>query len=357
MELYMLFDDYFYPGNPKRRQEVSDLRGQIRADFMLFKNSWNDCAALLNPILIKNHPDLQLTTITCDIDCDDIKHCVEMFNNAITDAKPKFEKLLADIGLTDGVPGLSKDSIGFDPEAFHKINNFITGAVDATVAAFATWYVYTSIQIFTFVLNNIGIAVTRMVSMLAGAMGGLVIGAVGFVITDLIASAIAGAVEKGKLNDAIDALTDLRDKVADPLLQAAGKLGGVTQSIKDGIYKLSDTLLIMKVGNDYQVISIPPITPTASIDGLYKTSVHYGDRWWDEDHPVHIQGAAVTIAGVTVTNPQLGQSTLEFSDQSNTDRAGKPLAGSLTFANGSCTGWCQFLGEGRISWRGSRVPT
>jgi hypothetical protein len=95
------------------------------------------------------------------------------------------------------------------------------------------------------------------------------------------------------------------------------------------------------------------ITPAAGIDGTYKTSVFYGGRWWDESHPVQIQGATVTVAGVAVTNPQLGANTLAFSDQGNTDRGGKPLAGQLTFQDGSCNGWCQFSGEGRIDWRGS----
>jgi hypothetical protein len=348
----MLFDDYFYPGNPQRRQQVSDLRGQVRADFMMFKNSWNDCAAVLNPILAVNHPDLQLMILTCDTDVNCVKDCVDMFNAAITDAQPKFAKLLNDIGLSAGVPGLKPGDITMDPDALHKINSFLTGAADTAVSAFATWYVYNSIRLFTLVLNYAGVAVSEVASMLAGALGGLVVGAVGFVITDIIGSAIAGAVERKELNEAIDALTEFRDKVADPLLQAAGKLAGVTQSIKDGAYKLSDTLLIIKTGSGYQVITIP----AAGMDGLYKTSVFYGGRWWDENHPIEIRGSTVTVAGVAVTDPRFGQGTLAFSNQSNTDRGGKPEAGQLTFANGSCTGWCQFAGEGRIDWRGALVP-
>src|SRR5580704_9597612 len=236
----MLFDDLFYPGNPGRRQQVSDLRGQVRADFMQFTSAWNDCATLLNSILRQRHPDLILLTLTCNVDSDCVQVCVNDFNRVITDAKPKLDKLLKDIGLEHGVPGVVPGSIDMDPEALHKINNFITGAVDASVAAFATWYVYNSIRLFVLVLNYAGAAVSDLASLLAGALGGLIVGAVGFVITDIIASAITGAVERKQLNEAIDALTEFRDK-------------------------LSDTLLIVKVGDTYQVVTIPDALPSVHV--------------------------------------------------------------------------------------------
>lgn len=261
----MIFDDMFYPGNPGRRQQVSDLRGQVRADFRQFSSAWNDCATLLNSILLAQHPDLQLRLLACNVDNNCVEDCVTEFNAVLTDAKPKFDKLLNDIGLAHGVPGLSPGSIDADPEAMHKINNFITGAVDASVAAFATWYVYNSIQLFALVLSYAGVVVSEVASMLAGVLGGMIVGAVGFVITDIIASAITGAIERGQLNEAIDALTEFRDKVGDPLLNAAGRIAGIVQSIKDNTYKLSDTLLIVKVGDTYQVITIPSVLPTVRV--------------------------------------------------------------------------------------------
>lgn len=46
----MIFDDLFYPGNPGRRQEVANLRGEIIAIFRNYKTAWNDNANLLNGI-------------------------------------------------------------------------------------------------------------------------------------------------------------------------------------------------------------------------------------------------------------------------------------------------------------------
>lgn len=92
-----------------------------------------------------------------------------------------------------------------------------------------------------------------------------------------------------------------------------------------------------------------------NLDGLYKTSVYYSQRWWDESHPVAIHGSTVTIAGVPVTNPQLGQNTLSFTNQTDATRGAKPEEGQLTFTNGKCTGRCRFPGEGWIDWQGALV--
>lgn len=252
----MLFDDLFYPGNPGRRQQVSDLRGQIRADFMQFENSWNDCADLLNGIMKMRYPQYQLLKITCSVDNDCLQQCVDEYQRVVNDGKQKLDKLINDIGLSKGIPGLPSN-FDLDPEAQHKINMFISGAVDTAVASFATWYVYNSIRLFVVIINYAGAAVSELAAFLGGALGGMIAGAIGFVITDLIASAITGAIERKQLNEAIDALTTVRDQVADPLLKAAGRLAGVTQSIRDGAYKVSDTLMIVRVGNSYEVITIP----------------------------------------------------------------------------------------------------
>ena len=188
--------------------------------------------------------------------------CVDEFNAVVTDAQPKFQKLMTDIGLSQAFPDVGPGS-NLDPDTVHRINMFISGGVDAAVSAFAFWYVYSAIRFFTLVINMAGAAVSELASFLGGVLGGIIAGAVGFVITDLIASAITGAIERKQLNEAIDALTELRDRVADPLLQAGTRMSGVAQAIRDGLYKLSDTIIIMRQGDTYQVITIGP--PTTSV--------------------------------------------------------------------------------------------
>ena len=48
----MIFDDVFYPGNPRRRQEVANLRGEIIALFNGYQAAWNKNADLLNDIFL-----------------------------------------------------------------------------------------------------------------------------------------------------------------------------------------------------------------------------------------------------------------------------------------------------------------
>ena len=134
------------------------------------------------------------------------------------------------------------------------------------MASFATWYVYSSIRFFVLVLNVAGAAISELASFLAGALGGMIVGAIGFVITDIIASAITGAIERKQLNEAIDALNEFRNKVADPLLNAATQLAGVVQAIKNGVYKVSDSLLIFRnPDGTYQVIQVAPSSPSVHV--------------------------------------------------------------------------------------------
>lgn len=49
------------------------------------------------------------------------------------------------------------------------------------------------------------------------------------------------------------------------MLKAAGKLAGITQAIKDGTYRLSNTLLITRIDNSYTVITLPS---SAAITGI-----------------------------------------------------------------------------------------
>lgn len=89
--------------------------------------------------------------------------------------------------------------------------------------------------------------------------------------------------------------------------------------------------------------------------GLYRTSIGVGGRWYDENHPVEISGAGLRIAGVPVSGAALGWNSLDFTNQPDATRAGKPWAGSLRFDGANCSGWCQFPGEGPVDWRGILV--
>ncbi|MEP9360740.1 hypothetical protein [Sphingomonas sp. KR3-1] len=333
----MLFDDYFYPGNPSRRMQVAVLQGQIRADFQIFMTSWNDCANFLNPILNVNHPNLKLTPLTCNPDCDDVQMCLNQINSVLTDAKGKLDKLLSDIGIQNGVAGMVPGALNSDPEAQNKIRQFISGAADVAIASFAAWYTYVGIQTIAFVLTYTGIAISETAAFLAGALGGMIVGAVAFVITDVIASAITGAIERKELNEAIDALTQFRSQVADPLMRAAGRLAGISQAVKDGSYLITDTLLILRRGNGYTVIEVPP---TVSTDGLgLDVLVHLqniGDVHYHAGEWAGTKGQARRLEGfqITANSAQSGLSWEYMAHLENIGDTGWTPAGTFVGTRG-----------------------
>jgi len=89
------------------------------------------------------------------------------------------------------------------------------------------------------------------------------------------------------------------------------------------------------------------------LTGTYQTMIGYGAQWFEESHSLLITAGDVSIAGVPVSALETTATTLDFIGQSDASRAGKPWAGHLDFADGRCTGWCQFPGEGRGDWRGT----
>ena len=253
----MLFDDVFYPGNPGRRQQVATLQAQIRLSFLNFHSAWNGYVNILNPLIAKKDSTLTLKTLNCDIDNDCAQMCIDEINSVVNDTKTKMDKLVLDIGITKALPSLPAD-LDTDPEARHRLAMILTGVPDVAIAGFITWYVYNSIRLFVAFINLAGASVSALAEILGGALGGMILGAAGFVITDVILSAISGAVERKQLNDQIDALTDFENQVSDPIGQAALSVQGILQAAKDGVYKISNKYLLVWDAdqNQYQIVTL-----------------------------------------------------------------------------------------------------
>jgi hypothetical protein len=259
----MIFDDLFYPGNPGRRQEVANLRGEIIATFDKYKIAWNDNATLLNGIFANvtnpKFKGLTLLTLQKNISADSLGDCINEINDVISDTKTKLDKLVKDIGMDTLLPadwkekGCTVDQIG--AENVHKIGRIISGVVDSAAAAFVGYYAFTGVTVAVGLIATITGAATGLLAMCGGALGALVLGGAAFIITDIIASAITGAIERKELNDAIDTLKKIKDTVCKPLLTATEKLAGVTLAINDGNYKLDDKhLLFRKPDGSYVII-------------------------------------------------------------------------------------------------------
>lgn len=259
----MIFDDLFYPGNPERRQEVANLRGEIIAVFKNYKTAWNDNAALLNGIFaqVQNpaYAGLTLRTLQKNIESDTVGECINEINDVILDTKTKLDKLVEDIGLSKLLPadwkekGCTIDQIG--AENVQKIGKIVSGLASSAAAAFVGYYVFTGVTVAAGLITAITGAATGLLGICGGALAGAIIGGVAFIITDLIASAITGAIERKELNEAIDSLKKLKAAIDPALPDATAKLAGVALSVKDGLYRLDAThILVKKPDGSYMVI-------------------------------------------------------------------------------------------------------
>lgn len=251
----MIFDDLFYPGNPEKRQKVSNLRGEIIISFKNFKNAWNENAEMLNKIFVEQPQGSKYSTISLkkiekDIEKDEIKACTDEINDVVSDTKKILDKLVKDIGLEEILPtdwmkkGITIKDIG--NEKAKKIGQAISGTISTALAAYVGYYVFQGVTVAVALVSAIAGITTSLLAIAGGAIAGAVLGGVAFVITDIIASAITGALERKELNEAIDTLTEIKDNVAIPLQDATRKISGVTQSIKDGTYLLDQEHLLVK---------------------------------------------------------------------------------------------------------------
>lgn len=108
----MIFDDLFYPGDPERRQEVANLKGEIITIFKDYKAAWNDNANLLNGIFAQGqnpeYAGLTILTLEKDIESDTVGECINEINDAISDAKIKLDKLWRTLSCPNSFPRIGR---------------------------------------------------------------------------------------------------------------------------------------------------------------------------------------------------------------------------------------------------------
>ncbi|HJA40369.1 MAG TPA: hypothetical protein H9667_02400 [Firmicutes bacterium] len=245
----MIFDDVFYPGNPRRRQEVANLRGEIIALFNGYQAAWNKNADLLNDIFYKSASGtpfqaIRIAYIQKNITKDTVNDCLAEMKAVIDDTQTKLNKLVEDIGVSKLLPsnwekgGVKIEDLGKD--TLLKIGKAFTAVLSTTGAGFLGYYVFVSVSFAVTWGGFVSGAISSIAATLSGVLGGIIAGGVAFILTDMIASAITGAIERKELNEAIDALTELKRAIKDPLTNGINAISGISQNIKDGNYKLGN---------------------------------------------------------------------------------------------------------------------
>lgn len=200
----MSWSDIFYPGNPGRRQEVVQLLTKLKTLMEFNFEATNDLSDMVNKHMSPSPP---LQHIFVDSQAT-IKTNSETIINQIEKIEDCVEKVDAELAKTLD-PKIYRElhdpSVGFrEKVAIAKKAVSATISVVATAAGVAVIAAIKTGAILKGIVTAIGVVK-------ASAVASLVIGVIALGI-DMIASAIIGAIEKDKLDDAISDLEKALEK-------------------------------------------------------------------------------------------------------------------------------------------------
>lgn len=269
----MIFDDIFYPGNPGRRKTVENLRAEIRIKFQNYRETWNKFADVLNDAFAKSKEkefsSIKIDKLEKDIEKDTIGDCVNEINQVLEKTQKVLNKVVNDIGLADLLPedweekGVKLDNINYNS----WIAKGIFAGISISLGAFITYYVTSGVVLILTITSVVAGATLGLGTILGGVLAGAMIGGAVFVITDMIASAISGAIERKNLNEAIDALEKLKTEVADRLENGAGQINSICLDNASGSYRLDDSHVLWRMSDGSYVVIKIKTALRASADG------------------------------------------------------------------------------------------
>jgi hypothetical protein len=199
----MAFADLFFPGNPGRRTQLVTLSTQIKTYMETNFESTNDLIDLLNQN-IDPSPNLQKIEVN---QRDTIKENADVLINTMT----KIQNVVDDYDKK-----LEKD---LEPDLYRKLKDpnysfkeFLTLRAGYS-SLFVGFFAVATLAIFNGItaINLIGATLPKLIILRNCVVGGVVF-AVLALGADAIISAILGAIERDKLNDAIDELQKVLDE-------------------------------------------------------------------------------------------------------------------------------------------------
>ena len=247
----MFFEDIFYPGNPERREKVRMLKLDIVKLFRDYQSQWNETMSYLNNALQEaDHPMFRFSFLLLlkDIDNDNAKECLDEIKMAAEDAKTKMNKIVKDLGLDKYLPkgdDINPDIVNFDPDAIKYIAaNLVTAGIGGFTAGFTfslLWYSLNDYLMLSPLFAACGAVLVYPISLILSAMGA----GLAFAISDMIVSAINGAIVRHELEDAIKELTKAKDNLK-PLSTITSKLYNLKQCIENEQYFLDKNHLLRR---------------------------------------------------------------------------------------------------------------
>lgn len=256
----MLFEDIFYPDNPKRRDEIRNYQAGLINALQQYKGSWNGLVTQINPILKSakqtdggtKYNTIEFQQLEYDVKNMPISTCIEKINSAGQNMKAQLEKMFNDIGL----PSLPTDE-DLKTKDIAGIVHFYIAQLPSLIIDTVAVAALTTAIVVSFRLLALFAQLSTVTIFLTSALMSVVFGGVAFILTDMIVSAITGAIERSQLEDAISVYRQADENITQPLIASAGNMAGISQCLKDGLYKLNeDTILRRKKDGVWVIIDL-----------------------------------------------------------------------------------------------------
>ena len=207
----MSWSDIFYPGNKQKRDQIVRDVQKIKSAMQLNFEGANELITIVNehlkpkpflkPILLDDSATVEANAKVFIASMEQVQKVVEKFNEALSkDLDPEIYKKIHDPDLD-----------------FEDVVKYVKPIVDTIIGVAtmrAMYVVVQTIRLLGAIINMVGQFNTLLVSGIA-AVG---LGVLGLGV-DMIASAIIGAVERSKLQDALDTI----EPVANEFVPASRK--------------------------------------------------------------------------------------------------------------------------------------
>ncbi len=277
----MLFDDLFYPDNRKRRDEVYQLKAEVTTAFRDYHSAWNTWAGLLNHAFaecsVEAYHSLHIPVLVADVEKNTLQECLDEIHVAVTQTSETMDRIVEAMGIRPFLPpdwktnGIKLDSI--DGDVLLKIGRAISCVGSVVLAGYVGYYTICGVAALSTLIAAVEQTAISVGALVGGVIGGVVLGGVAFVITDLIASAITGAIERKELNEAIDILKKLKADVAQPLRESAFTIHAVCTDIKHKQFPLGDGyVLVGQADGTYVIMRLQPLSTahSACVQGQQK---------------------------------------------------------------------------------------
>ncbi|MBR2421334.1 MAG: hypothetical protein IKB09_03160 [Oscillospiraceae bacterium] len=264
----MLFDDIFYPDNPKRRHIVCQLRTDVSTAFQNYFSAWNTWAGLLNRAFeecpAQEYHSLHIPILEKDIEKYTIQECMDEIRDAARQTSGTLDHIMEVMGVVPFLPsdwkekGIKIDDLGSD--TLLKIGKVISCVGSSVLAGYMGYHIFVGVTVVSALVASITQSIGFVGTLVGGLAGGLVLGGAVFLITDMISSAITGAIERKELNEAIDLLQKLKNEVAVPLNNSAFSIQAVCTDIKNKQFTLGNGYVLAgQPDGSYAIMKLQPI--------------------------------------------------------------------------------------------------